>query len=581
MGSFSKALFLALATSAISAAILPCHASAKGCERILLSDVARERSGESWKTIEANSEQRQPLYLGSKPLQLALGKTSGNEVPNIPERLRWLGQAQAERIREALGMRRVELEAWPVTTDDGRLTWAFARWRQDSSADWQWLDAGELGLPWKERDDGPAPVVPETLRPWKKRDAIRLFADIFDQPSLYDKPVFGDTVWTTADGSRVLDAWMPLSKIEEMRERAEREGGEKNLVARLVPQPARVGTKPATFVLKVGKGAVIWPQRIQWTDDGGAARFRTLNWPESFAADYREDLEVISGTKDAVFPLTKRHARFERKNNADPQNQLEALVDYLEERYAVLGVRTERQTFYWRGKPQSNLVAVIPGSLPRGENRPILLADHIDTAFSEKTYDETGKRVSAPGADDNVTAVATLLRAAEILRSSQPRHDIWLTHLTGEEFPGDDLGARKLVSHMLHGKIEVGGVVLIDMIGFRRRGDRIFQINPAEDPRSIAMALTAIGAADDVAPALQPVLRPRFGTRSNLFDTDGMIFAEAGYPVILFNEHINQTNFRKHPHYHERTDDPSHVDFGFATSVAKTAIETVHRLSHK
>jgi hypothetical protein len=147
-------------------------------------------------------------------------------------------------------------------------------------------------------------------------------------------------------------------------------------------------------------------------------------FPPRFDDDYRRDLALLSGEAALPGGLLLR-----RKNSADPHHELEALVDYLQGRYQALGIRTERHRFVWRGIAQSNLIAILPGSRPDGSQRPIALADHIDTAFCHDLFskggDRAARRVSAPGADDNGTATATLLRAAQALRALPRAHDVW------------------------------------------------------------------------------------------------------------------------------------------------------------
>src|SRR4051812_5317215 len=79
--------------------------------------------------LPANSEQRQPLYLGATPNELGQSRARQAGEVAIPENLRLLGSHQARAILQTLQIPRVELEAWPVIDDDGRLTWAFARYR--------------------------------------------------------------------------------------------------------------------------------------------------------------------------------------------------------------------------------------------------------------------------------------------------------------------------------------------------------------------------------------------------------------------------------------------------------------------
>ena len=121
---------------------------------------------------------------------------------------------------------------------------------------------------------------------------------------------------------------------------------------------------------------------------------------------------------------------FQRKSCADPKHQLNDVVDYLEERYRTLGVETIRQRFVWRGIPQSNLIAVIRGER---SDKPILMADHIDTAFAEDVFEKSGERKSVPGADDNATATSALLRAAEVL-NELPRRSLWRVETANSRF---------------------------------------------------------------------------------------------------------------------------------------------------
>jgi len=62
------------------------------------------------------------------------------------------------------------------------------------------------------------------------------------------------------------------------------------------------------------------------------------------------------------------------------------------------------------------------------------MADHYDTAYMEDVFEPSrggdGLRAAAAGADDNHSATATLLAAAEVFlplaRAGRLEHDIWL-----------------------------------------------------------------------------------------------------------------------------------------------------------
>ena len=107
---------------------------------------------------------------------------------------------------------------------------------------------------------------------------------------------------------------------------------------------------------------------------------------------------------------------------------------------------------------ERNLMVVIPG---RDHRRAVIMADHYDTAYMEDVYYPArgGKlaRVAAAGADDNHSATAALMLAApvflELSRAGKLDCDIWLIHLTGEEFPADCIGARHLAQWLVEGSL--------------------------------------------------------------------------------------------------------------------------------
>ena len=395
------------------------------------------------------------------------------------------------------------------------------------------------------------------------------------------EPAFSNCIWVerAADPAlaRCWEAWLPSAQAAAYAQRAD-------LASRLalkVPPPARLNGAPITYTVAATDTKTTWPGSITWTPEpsvpGPAAGSAVItSWPVGFDAAYRADLLAMDGEAPAVFPISGRTVTFTNKNNALPDNQLPDVFSYLEERYAQLGLDTWRQSFTWRGMPQTNLVAVIPGTNSR--LAPLLVADHVDTALDEDLALK-GIYLAVPGADDNASATAALLRAAEVLRTRQPERPIWLVHFTGEEFPADDLGARALVSKLLGDEQDIAGMVLLDMIGFAGVGQTQFQINPGPHAASLNMASVMLDAQADVAPQLTPLLEPRYSDRSYLYNTDGIILSENGYPVVLINEHINYYTRLMRAAYHDMGDTSDKINFPFAVSLTKVAIETTARLS--
>lgn len=357
--------------------------------------------------------------------------------------------------------------------------------------------------------------------------------------------------------------------------------------------------------------------------------------------------------------------RYVNKDNADcvldrktraklvhHHRDLEALGDYLLAYYRRLA-KTKQMSrqmlvgelpFYWRtdfdfrwsGGWSNNqeqvtyerdLMVVIPG---RDRGRAVIMADHYDTAYMEDVYGYThgghGPRVSAAGADDNHSATAALMLGAPVFmdlsRAGQLACDIWLVHLTGEEFPSDCLGARHLTQCLVEGtlklhvaggkprdlsKTRVQGLYVLDMVAHNNDRDRdVFQICPGTSREAMWLALQAHKAnrawnhlsrqwnerpnrrglgrgrrsADgktlpNIAqhPWLHGEVRPTYDPRSTLYNTDGQIFSDAGVPAVLFMENydINRKG------YHDTHDTMANIDLDYGSAVASIAIESVAR----
>jgi len=245
----------------------------------------------------------------------------------------------------------------------------------------------------------------------------------------------------------------------------------------------------------------------------------------------------------------------------------------------------------------------------------------------EKERGGTGARLSARGADDNYSASSTLLQAAplflELSKEGKLERDIWLLHLTGEEFPSDCMGARNFCQSLIEKRIrlktenhvfvelsdtEIAGVFIMDMIGHNRENDfDVFQISPGNSSASILLAwqahlanmiwntctykwnkgperqhlgrakrITGTQEVPEIAKflALDGEVRTSYNPYSSIFNTDGQIFSDVGIPVVLFMENydINRSG------YHDSKDTLENIDLDYGAALAAIAIETVARV---
>jgi hypothetical protein len=289
----------------------------------------------------------------------------------------------------------------------------------------------------------------------------------------------------------------------------------------------------------------------------------------------------------------------------------------------------------WQGNQsgnmyERNILVVIPG---KNRKEAVVFGDHYDTAYMEDIYEKgrggSGARIAANGADDNYSASSTLILAAPIFlqlaKEGKLERDIWLIHLTGEEFPSDCMGARNLCERLIEknnklkldndneidlSQTSVVGVYVMDMIGHNRDNDQdIFQISPGKSAASLHLAWQAhlanqvwnahvnewnreperlhrnrgkrISGTEEIPETAKHLpltgeVRTRYNPHSSIFNTDGQIFSDVGIPVVLFMENydINRTG------YHDTKDTMENIDLDYGSAFAAIAIETVARIAN-
>ncbi|HVO65943.1 MAG TPA: M28 family peptidase [Syntrophales bacterium] len=276
---------------------------------------------------------------------------------------------------------------------------------------------------------------------------------------------------------------------------------------------------------------------------------------------------------------------------------------------------------------ERNLMVVIPG---HDRGRAVLMADHYDTAYMEDIYYRekggSGARIAAAGADDNHSATAALMGAVPVFcdlsRKGNLGCDIWIIHLTGEEFPSDCLGSRHLCQQLVEGTlklrlsgdqekdlsdVKIQGAFILDMIAHNNESELDkFQIAPGMGAKSLWLAYQAHIANEmwnastyiwnrrssrrglgrgkrsrdkktipDIAshPKLDGQIRLPRDPKSTLYNTDAQIFSDAGIPVVLFMENYDITRHG----YHDSQDTMVNIDLDYGAAVAAIAVEAAAR----
>jgi hypothetical protein len=278
---------------------------------------------------------------------------------------------------------------------------------------------------------------------------------------------------------------------------------------------------------------------------------------------------------------------------------------------------------------ERNLLVKIPG---RDRTRAVIMADHYDTAYMYDHYEAVnggnGARLSSAGSDDNCSATAALMLGApafiDLSKHGRLACDVWLVHLTGEEYPAEGLGNAKMCQWLVEDSlvlttrdgrkhpqtgVRVEGVYVLDMIAHdTKNGPGVFQISPGHAPESLDLArhvhlanldwnascavwnkqparktskrarrsTTRDGSEIPPLAPFKPLngeLRTHLDPRSTLFNTDGQAYSDIGVPVVLLMENYDIGRVG----YHDTHDNMTLIDLDYGAALAAISIESVAR----
>lgn len=505
------------------------------------------------------SRQLPPIYTGLDALALRGGIRGGHakDARVLPAFVAQYLEGQSGHLVRLLRKhgvevaREMQLEMWPGYDDDtGAVTWVWARWRRNSTALWQWVPSvtpddvrakrnkARRGGGGRRRRRGKgtidtSPIFPYVLRPWVTDDLTNIFSYPPQLSDLYAEPYFGDCLWGPESTSQILAAWLPPENFDVINKtrayiRAYNQKAplEQRLVCRVLPVPSYFNGIWETYVANATLRAdnktlsLELPSFVKFVNGPthapsvcGTPKAPVIQFPSTFDSDWLQEIVALT--------------QFTHKCAGDSQNKLDAVRALLRSKYSALGLGTfDIDASTYMGIPNANVVAIIPGSDASLKRSPVIVCDHYDTVFGEDTFNKNGSRISVPGADDNGSATATLIRAAHLIRN--PKRDVWLVHLTGEEFPADGLGGRALDAMLLLQGWTPKAVVVLDMLSWRANAsDTIFQVNAGDSLSSLGVAACALDTSVVVNTTvpINAVLRPRFDPLSYLYNTDAVTFA--------------------------------------------------------
>lgn len=256
-------------------------------------------------------------------------------------------------------------------------------------------------------------------------------------------------------------------------------------------------------------------------------------------------------------------------------------------------VTREFESSGWSVSPQAWDVTADTGELLHGIN---LVAEHARHPLGGGPRFIVGahldSRPNSPGADDNISAVATLLEIARRLPLDWPDPsalDLELVVFDLEEngMLGGEFHARQCRER----RIDLRGMVALEMLGYCDRR-----------PKSQALPRSLVGLYPDVADFIailgnqnSDALRRAFAAgmrdvpglavetvrlveNGNLLQasrlSDHSPFWDEGYPALM----ITDTSFLRNPHYHTPTDTVDTLDLDFLHHVAEGCYRAIRAI---
>jgi Zn-dependent M28 family amino/carboxypeptidase len=260
------------------------------------------------------------------------------------------------------------------------------------------------------------------------------------------------------------------------------------------------------------------------------------------------------------------------ERNAKHYEQLEQAAFFIEAEWRKAGYSPSRQEYEVNGRRFANLEIELPGAAAPREI--IMLGAHYDSA------------PGSPGANDNGSAIATLLDIARAFSGRRFRRTLRLVAFTNEEQPFTrtrHMGSRVYAKLARRRRDQIKAMIGLENIGCRSnregsqrlsfhgrllpsRGDFIAMVANRRsryllDPvRTAFQQQASIGCAALVLPSFFP----------GAWSSDHWSFWREGFPAIM----LTDTALLRYRYYHTPEDTPEKLDYDFL-SLVTAGLESV------
>lgn len=272
---------------------------------------------------------------------------------------------------------------------------------------------------------------------------------------------------------------------------------------------------------------------------------------------YRPDAEIsVENMENSVRYLSTLNPP---RNYLHPKS-LEKSVQYITRRLEEYGYTPQIQKFEVSGQEYGNVIA----HAGPNDNRRIIVGAHYDVCGNQ------------PGADDNASAVAGLLEIARFAKKHEARlpYGVAFVAYALEEppfFGTSDMGSYYHAQSLQDAKIEVVGMICLEMIGFYTKEKnsqkyplsimRLFYpgtgdyIGVVSNFKSSSLAKQVARQLKATSIKVETLKAPSFVTGVDF--SDHRNYWEFGYPAVM----ITDTAFYRNKNYHQQTDTIDTLDF--------------------
>jgi len=262
-------------------------------------------------------------------------------------------------------------------------------------------------------------------------------------------------------------------------------------------------------------------------------------------------------------------------------DKLTAAKEYILSSLRQMGCTPAVQDFTYQERVFSNIIVALPGKTHPED--VVVIGAHYDTV------------AGTPGADDNASAVATLLEMCRLLKDFSPERTLKLVFFTLEEppvFRSESMGSFVYAREARNRQEQISAMISLEMLGYYsdKEGGQSFPVPLMalmfpSTPNFIAVVgnLSSRSLVNKVSDSLRKGGSVPVETLTTVGFVPGVDFSDhrsfwkMGYPAVM----ITDTAFYRNPNYHKETDRIDTLDFSRLSSLLDGLVQMAKDLSQR